>query len=222
VQEIFFERGLMDDARRIAEENMPGDLGKTMELAYDQYQRQRGMTRGLSEEEGRIFESSSPYFETVLRGTPNRAGSNVPSSFHFVNPSQLGHTRGSVTPEGRVFAEELQSDPLEEFGLPGNAGLNDIYGKLGRMLIDRSAEARAPSVSFPDANRIASVRNASQLPFFQDVYNKQLGKQLYDPLAKRGVPLRQENGWTTMDLPEGILDAISKGLLNYRRGGVVR
>lgn len=51
----------------------------------------------------------------------------------------------------------------------------------------------------------------------------QLLNQLYDSLAKRGVPLRQENGWTTMELPEGILNAIkNEGLLNYKRGGVVR
>ena len=87
----------------------------------------------------------------------------------------------------------------------------------------RSAEAGAPSVSFPSAERIASVRSKQQLPFFRDVYDKQLSKQLYDPLAKRGVPLRQENGWTTMDLPEGILEAIKRqGLLNYKRGGLAQ
>lgn len=41
-------------------------------------------------------------------------------------------------------------------------------------------------------------------------------------MNKRGVPLRQENGWTTMDLPEGVLNAIKNdGLLNYKRGGPV-
>lgn len=199
--------------------------GKRMAHAYEGYQRQQDIPTPLitSSWGNRVAEPS--YFETVLRGTPSRARSDLgpdpKGNWHFTNPSQLGHVRGSLDPRGRVFAEELQSDPLED--IPNLPALEGIYGKLGRMLIDRSAEARAPSVSFPDANRIASVRNQDQLPFFQDVYNKRLGKELYDPLAKRGVPLRQENGWTTMDLPEGVLNAIKNdGLLNYKRGGLVR
>lgn len=51
----------------------------------------------------------------------------------------------------------------------------------------------------------------------------QLGKQLYEPLARRGVSWRQDNGWTSLDLTDGILKAIKdNGLLNYKRGGHVR
>lgn len=205
-----------DDAREMAAHQQGA---KGFAPAYSEYQRQPGLARAHSGDD------EVGYFETVLRGTPSRARSDLApdqkGNWHFSNPSQLGHVRGSVTPGGNVYAEELQSDLLED--LPNLPALEGIYGKLGRMLIDRSAEAGAPSVSFPDANRIASVRNQTQLPFFRDVYDKQLSKQLYDPLAKRGVPLRQENGWTTMDLPEGVLNAIKNdGLLNYKRGGLVR
>lgn len=211
---------------------------KSMNPAYDQYQRQLGLTRGLSEERARIHDANTGYFETVLRGTPSRGQhTGLPykdaaeyGEYHFANPSQLGHVRGSVTPGGNVYAEELQSDPLEWIGKYGEqeavsqpSELDGIYGKLGRMLIDRSAEARALSVSFPDANRIGSVRNSGQMPFFRDVYDKRLVKELYAPLAKRGVPFRTENGWTTMELPEGVLEAIRKDrLLDYKRGGLVR
>jgi hypothetical protein len=195
--------------------------GKSMKPGYEGYQRQRGLTR---ETNSTIPYNAEPsYFETVLRGTPSRARGDLNiagQTDHFMNPSQLGHARGSMTPSGNVYVEELQSDALE--GMPNHPALEGIYGKLGRMLVDRSAEAGAPSISFPDANRIASVRDFRQLPFFQDVYDKQLSKQFYDPLSKRGVPLRQENGWTTMDLPEGVLNAIkNEGLLNYKRGGSV-
>jgi hypothetical protein len=220
VQELIFEGGLMDEAYTSAAQELPNAVGKSMQPAYDQYQRQPGLDTAAN--------AKSNYFETVLRGTPSRAFdrndlkvTDNSGGYHFTNPSQLGYVRGSVTPDGGVYAEELQSDPLEV--RPNLPALEGIYGKLGRMLVDRSAEAEALSVSFPDANRIASVRNQKQLPFFKSVYDRDLAKQLYEPLAKRGVPLRQENGWTTMDLPEGILNAIkNEGLLNHKkRGGSV-
>jgi hypothetical protein len=226
VQEIYMDE-LATDAYRMASDQMTGTNGKSFGPSYSGYQRQPGLSFDFRRGEG--SGDNPEYFETVLRGTPRRGAElNMPNAletnpnYHFVNPSQLGHARGSITPDGRVFAEELQSDPLEHLSNQPSE-LEGIYGKLGRLLIDRSAEAGAPSVSFPDANRIASVRSGAQLPFFRDVYDKQLRKQLYDPLAKRGVPLRQENGWTTMDLPEGILEAIkNQGLLNYKRGGLAQ
>lgn len=165
-----------------------------------------------------------PYFETVLRGQPSRNMRDLEmvgdvDSFHFGNPSQLGHVRGSLDAKGKVFAEELQSDPLEAF--PTLAPLQDIYGKLGRMLIDRSAEAGAPGVAFPSAERIASVRDSKQMPFFKDVYDKQLGKQLYSPLQQRGIPFSQEDGWMNMELTPELTEAIKGGkVLDYRRGGL--
>ncbi len=219
-EDMYFEGPVADTAYSIAKANMP--RGRSIQPAYSTYQRQPGLTRDTNSQ---IPYNEQPnYFETVLRGTPSRArgdlGPDQKGNWHFDNPAQLGHVRGSVTPGGNVYAEELQSDPLED--APNLPALQGIYGKLGRMLIDRSAEAGAPSVSFPNADRIASVRNQAQLPFFRSVYDKDLAKQLYAPLAKRGVPLRQENGWTTMDLPEGVLNAIKNdGLLNYKRGGPV-
>ncbi len=217
--DMYFEGPVAETARSIAEANMP--RGRSMRPAYSTYQRQSGLTGDTNSQ---IPYNSDSYFETVLRGTPSRArgdlGPDQKGNWHFDNPAQLGHVRGAVTPGGNVYAEELQSDPLED--APNLPALQGIYGKLGRMLIDRSAEAGAPSVSFPSAERIAAVRNRSQMPFFRSVYDRDLAKQLYEPLAKRGVPLRQENGWTTMDLPEGVLNAIKNdGLLNYKRGGRV-
>lgn len=177
-----------------------------------------------------------PYFETVLRGQPSMGGQYMPrvgttwnaamakagtdGRAHFGNQAQLGHVRGSVNADGKVFAEELQSDPIEEFGAD-NPALTDIYGKLGRMLIDRSAEAGAPGVAFPSAERIASVRDSKQMPFFKDVYDKQLGKQLYSPLQQRGIPFSQEDGWMNMELTPELTEAIKGGkVLDYRHGGL--
>ena len=240
INDVYMDE-LIEDALPMAWAEVNATTGKTMAPAYSSYQRQPGLDSMVVKTLLTGEQKVPNYFETVLRSTPGQGRrDNLPfspgsqwseepgelSTMHFANPSQLGHVRGSITPGGNVYAEELQSDPIEMFGKHGEAvpaAMTDIYGKLGRMLIDRSAEAGAPSVSFPDAYRIASVRNQGQTSFFRDVYDKQLSKQLYDPLAKRGVPLRQESGWTTMELPEGVLEAIKRdGLLNYKRGGLVR
>ena len=226
---------LMPQARALAAENIDiDDAGrKALGPAFKQYQRQ-DVPGPHDAQGGQYFERSPNYFETVLRGAPSlgrrgseggvNAGVMQPDeSFHFSNPSQLGHVRGSVDPSGRVFAEELQSDPLEVADAAQLPELSGIYGKLGRMLIDRSAEAGAPSVSFPSAERIASVRNKSQLPFFKSVYDKDLDKQLYRPLQERGVSLTQDDGWTTMGLPPDLVEAIRGGkLLDYKQGGPVQ
>ena len=202
---------------------------KHMDPAYTDYQR-LGPTASskLTKQELREFDANSGYFETVLRGkpvprdTPFIGAHNTPEDYHFQNPSQLGHIRGSVSPDNRVYLEELQSDPLEQLSTKDVPELQDIYGKLGRMAIDRSAAGDATSVMFPTGNRIGDVRPKKQLPFYQDVYDKQLDKQLYQPLQNKGVPLTQGNGWTNIELTPALKEAIDNGLLNYNKGGQVK
>ena len=229
-QDAYME-DLLPQVEQWVRENSPElSTGKVLGPAFQQYQRQKNLWRSIDEDSE---VPGSGYFETVLRGAPSlgqrgseggvNAGVMQPDpSFHFTNPAQLGHVRGTVGQQGRVFAEEMQSDPLEIANAAQMPELSGVYGKLGRMLLDRSAEAGAPSVSFPSAERIAAVRSKQQLPFFKSVYDKDLDKQLYRPLQAKGVPLVQDWGWTTVELPPDLVEAIKGGkLLDYKQGGTV-
>lgn len=77
----------------------------------------------------------------------------------------------------------------------------------------------------PDAKRIASVRDQRQLPFFRDVYDKAMPKQLYDPLSAKGFDISYDNGFYNIGIPPHLAAAIKRGEsgpLNYARGGRVR
>lgn len=168
------------------------------------------------------------YFETVLRGQPSRHRRDLEMAdaegMHFSNPAQLGHIRGAASADPSIMIlDEIQSDPLEMLGSKHPA-MQGIYGQLGRMALDRAAEAGLNQVLIPDAKRIASVRDQRQLPFFESVYDKALGKELYAPLSARGVPVRYDNGWWSLSLDDRIREAIrqNEGILNYKRGGLAQ
>lgn len=187
-----------------------GEWANSFTPRWGAYQRQPQATGG-------------DYFETVLRGGVSRERSLT--DHHFDNPSQLGHIRGNVAerPQGlSVMLEEIQSDPLEQIGnMPVMQG---IYGRLGRMALDRSAEAGATELLIPDAMRIASVRDQSKLPFYQKVYDKSLGKELYSPMAERGMPVSYDNGFWRLGLTEQIRNAIKdkSGILDFKCGGLAQ
>lgn len=221
---------LMDDALQLAREHAaenPAKYGaetKSFGPKYATFQRQPLATD--------LQRQGAEYFETALRGTPGLAQRyNLPTyqgnlgSYHFSNPSQLGHIRGVIDDHG-ILLEELQSDSLEELGnANGVPQLSNIYGLLGRMAVDRAAQAGVPRVMIPDAKRIASVRSQRQLPFFQDVYDKAMPKQLYDPLSAKGFEISYDNGFYNIGIPPHLAAAIKRGEsgpLNYARGGRVR
>lgn len=232
LEETVWDSGLMDDAYRLAEESAAADPAKygaetkSFGPKYATFQRQPLATD--------LQRQGAEYFETVLRGSPRFGiehalpnGHNEPMyhSYHFTNPSQLGHIRGVIDDHG-ILLEELQSDPLEELGnANGVPQLSNIYGLLGRMAVDRAAQAGVPRVMIPDAKRIASVRSQRQLPFFQDVYDKAMPKQLYDPLSAKGFDISYDNGFYNIGIPPHLAAAIKRGEsgpLNYARGGRVR
>jgi len=227
--EAMHEHGAIDDALRAVESRNKRSWGP----AYGEYQRQ-----GLGQ--------PGQYFETVMRLSPEDAASRGLAkpgfnemaasnyAFHFGNPAQLGHARGAVLPESplhghTMVVDELQSD-LEEAVNHGATDvaipeLDRVYGKLGRMLLDRSAEAGVDAVLFPSAKRIASVRGPqSPLKFYEQIYDKQLPKELFEPLSASGVPVRMQDGWTRVELPPEVRRAIreSSGILNYKRGGLAQ
>lgn len=226
LEESAWDGGLMGDAYALAEEraaqypSLYGMRTKGFGPGYAQYQRQPWQPW------------HGEYFETTLRGTPGLGQRhNLPTyqesggNYHFVNPSQLGHVRGTVDPN-IMSIDEIQSDLLEHLrNAKDIPQLSNIYGLLGRMAVDRAAQAGVPRVMIPDAKRIASVRNQRQLPFFQDVYDKQLPKQLYDPLSAKGFDITYDNGFYNVGIPPHLAAAIKRGEsgpLNYARGGRVR
>lgn len=202
--------GLMDRAMAVTQQSPR--MTQSFTPLFEEYQRQPWAAQ-----------RNGQYFESVLRGAPSTA-SSLPTG-HFSNPAQLGHIRGNVvdTPQGpSVMLEELQSDSLRKLGSK-DPRVQGVYGNLGRMAMDRSAAAGATELLIPDGARIGEVRDASKLPFYQDLYDKTLGKELYQPMAERGVPVDYDNGFWRIGLPQRIRDAIqsNSGILDYKRGGLV-
>lgn len=175
-----------------------------------------------------LQDAGGEYFETVLRGAPSyerglkqRLTPGEWASYHFSNPSQLGHVRGTASPGGqKMLIEEIQSDPIEQLG-EKFPGMENVYGKLGGMIMDRAAAADVPLVMVPDAKRIASVRGGDPSGFMQKLYDKELSKVLYDPLQELGVPVYSDNGWMNIELSPQMRERIRSGnVLNYKRGGL--
>lgn len=167
------------------------------------------------------------YFETVLRGPHSMIGDvpfhrrSLTPDYHFSNASQLGHVRGTANKD-MMMLEELQSDPLEALGAKHPA-MQNIYGKLGNMALDRAAAADIPLVMFPDGTRIGSVRDPKNAAFFKQLYDRELDKSLFTPLSKQGLRVNQDNGWTNVHLPEAAREAIRGGqVLRYKKGGLNR
>lgn len=175
-----------------------------------------------------LQDKGGEYFETVLRRAPSyerglkkRLTPAEWSSYHFENPAQLGHVRGTVSPGGqKMLIEEIQSDPVEQLG-DKYPGMENIYGKLGNMIIDRAAAADVPIVMVPDAKRIASVRGGDKSGFMEKLYNRELGKVLYDPLQELGVPVYSDDGWMNIELSPQFRERVRKGdVLQYKHGGL--
>lgn len=209
----------MPRAIELAEEQ---GAARPFKPAYGEYQRQ-SLAKQL---EG----AGGEYFETVLRREPSyerglkqRLTPGEWASYHFSNPSQLGHVRGTVSPSGqRMLIEEIQSDPIEQLG-EKFPGMENVYGKLGGMIMDRAAAADIPLVQIPSAGKIAAVRGGDRSGFMSKLYDRELDKTLYSPLQEMGVPVYNDNGWMTMELsPQMRKKILEGGLLQYKRGGLVK
>lgn len=174
-----------------------------------------------------IEDSGGGYFETVLRG-PASYERSIPATAkpgnHFGNNSQLGHIRGTAD-QNQMLIEEVQSDPIENLGAKF-PGLENVYGKLGNMVVDRAAAANIPSVIMPSAARIAEARpnsSAAQKAFFEQLYNKEMKKSLFDPLHAKGVPIYENEGWKSFDMSPEFLEAVRRGeILRYKQGGLAK
>lgn len=224
--DLFFDKGLVDNAQDLAHEQLNDTtlFEKQVQWSpqFQGYQRQKDIATPGNE----------GYFETVLRTAPSRAlGMKAATeSAHFNNPGILGHVRGTANPQaGRISVEEIQSDPLEYYakaGLDLPPELQGVYGKLGKMMVDRTANAPGIStLSFPTAERIAAARPPTEgsLKAFQSIYDRQTAKQVLDPLAKAGLPIEHTNGWYDVEFPEAAKEMIRAGkspATQYRQGGL--
>jgi hypothetical protein len=203
--------------------------GKTTDM-YKEYQRQ-------PESKG------NKYFETVLRQAPQE-GSNLTSlmdqSYHFHNPGQIAHARGSynpnetlslpsgrTTPANHVVVDEIQSDPTEALraqGLgraPGYQAIKTPHGDMAKALLLQAAQGDANMVSFPSAAKIATVRQQSALPFYQNVYDDQLHNELYKPLDAMGIKTEDTGDWRNVILDPESRKALQEHGLPFKNGGVV-
>lgn len=209
----------MPEAMTLANENRPRGA---FDPQFGAYQRQP-----LAEQ---LEGQGGEYFETVLRREPSyerglkkRMSPGEWATYHFTNPSQLGHVRGTTSPGGqRMLIEEIQSDPVEQLG-EKYPGMENIYGKLSGMIMDRAAAADVPIVQIPDAKRIASVRGGDRSGFISKLYDKELDSVLYSPLQELGIPVYSNDGWMNIELsPQMRKRILEGGLLQYKRGGLVK
>lgn len=165
------------------------------------------------------------YFETVLRGAPSTAealASKGNAGYHFANNAQLGHIRGSIMDDKSMLLHEIQSDPLEVLGATHPA-MQNIYGKLGNMAVDRAAAAGMRRVIVPDGRRITSVRDPRHAKFYEKLYDDTLRKNLYDPLHAQGLKISSHNGHNIIHLSQPLREDILKGnVLRYKKGGLVQ
>lgn len=198
-------------------------------------------------------EPEPPYFESVLRVSPQRAketglpqrlrpGSELRYTgggpYHFDNEGQLGHIRGSIVRGGdfasdvipgaedrnHMLVEEIQADPMER---PGKASpdLRNIYGQLGNAAIERAAAADLGGVIFPTGRSITNVRQRDLQDFYERVYDRDLTKNVFDPLHRAGFTITDTPGFRAVDLPEGAKEAIldpKQRILGYADGGSVQ
>ncbi len=178
-----------------------------------------------------------PYFESVLRVSPRRALETGLSSdpnlytsggpYHFSNKGQLGHIRGSIQPDDNrniMLLDEIQADPLEIPG-PASPDLRNVYGQLGNMAVERAAAADLPAVAFPTGKTITGVRNRNLKDFYERVYDRDIGKNVFEPLHKRGFTINSNPAWSTVELPEEARKALldpSRRILGYAQGGAVQ
>lgn len=226
IEDLMYNGDWAIDALDMARDQL-SRTARSFEPMYSEYQRSP-----LSRE---IEGLGGEYFETVLRGGPQthkqqRAVDTV--GYHFGNPSQLGHIRGTVHPEGRyMILDEVQSDPVEALGAKHPA-MQSVYSKLGQMAIDRAAAAGIPSVYFPTGITIGSTRGREAQPFYNKLYDDILVKEVLRPMQQRGAKVTGLDGWRahenddfyTMTLSPELMEAIRRGegLPGYKRGGLAQ
>lgn len=183
------------------------------------------------------------YFETVLRQAPQEGLSLTnlaDQSYHFSNPGQIAHARGSYnpsatlslpsgrrTPDNHVIVDEIQSDPTEALraqGLgkaPGYQAIKNPHGDMAKALILQAAKGDANMVSFPSADKVASVRQRSALPFYQSVYDDQLHNQVFKPLDAMGIKTEDTGDWRNVILDPDSRKALQEHGLPFKKGGSV-
>ena len=165
------------------------------------------------------------YFETVLRGAPSTAAalaSKGNKGYHFANNAQLGHIRGSIADDMSMLLHEVQSDPLEVLGATHPA-MQNIYGKLGNMAVDRAAAAGINELIIPNGKRITAVRDPRHAKFYEKLYDDTLRKNLYDPLHAQGLRITSGGGYNTLHLPAAAREDILSGkILRYKKGGLAQ
>lgn len=200
-------------------------LDRVLDMANNQVDRSR--TWGPLYE-GMQVQSTLPgdeYFETVLRGAPSTAedlASKGNKGYHFANNAQLGHIRGSIADDRSMILHEIQSDPLEVLGATHPA-MQNIYGKLGNMAVDRAAASGMRRVIIPDGKRITSVRDPRHAKFYEKLYDDTLRKSLYDPLHAQGLKISSHNGHNIIHLSQPLREDILKGnVLRYKKGGLAQ
>ena len=157
------------------------------------------------------------YFESVLR-TRGQPGDGLDYA-HFSNQGQIAHARGSVDPTGRsVYLEELQSDPNK---LP-DFDMRAPHAQMARALLQKASDAGVSTVNFPNGDLISQVRDPSKINAYQQIYDGELGKYLFRPLADRGVSVTpNSNGVTSVDVsnPDLMNNVLQDS--SYAAGGAV-
>lgn len=222
LQNLLEANGL-DTNPGILDENF---IDRVMEMATDRFGQAKRTWGPLYE--GMQAQKTLPgdeYFETVLRGAPSTAealAGKGSAGYHFANNAQLGHIRGSIMDDRSMLLHEIQSDPLEVLGATHPA-MQNIYGKLGNMAVDRAAAADMRRVIVPDGKRITSVRDPRHAKFYEKLYDDTLRKNLYDPLHAQGLKITSHNGHNIIHLSQPLREDILKGnVLRYKKGGLAQ
>jgi hypothetical protein len=240
------------DARRDAEDYINRNMQDTPEWqalynearSYPSNTDKVSKTTDVYKEYQRQPESfGNKYFETVLRQAPQE-GKNLTNltdqSYHFHNPGQIAHARGTynpnetltlssgrTTPANHVMVDEIQSDPTEALRAQdlgkaqGFQSIKNPHGDMAKALILQAARGDANIVSFPSADKIASVRQRSALPFYQSVYDDQLHNQVFKPLDAMGIKTEDTGDWRNVILDPDSRKALQEHGLPFKKGGSV-
>lgn len=206
-----------------------GNTGrKILTDVYKDYQRQ-------PHSQGR----TNQYFETVLRAPP-KAGSHLTdlmtndnsmhNTYHFSNPGQIAHARGSYDPAGgHVIIDEIQSDPYEALTkYYGSAEKNATpelrtpHGDMAKALLLQSARGNANMLSIPSGDLITQVRNPKLRDFYRSVYDDQLDKQFFTPLDTLGIKTIDNDMYRNIPLNDEVRKNLNEYGLPFAKGGLVR
>ena len=182
-------------------------------------------------------ESPGQYFETVLRKNPKEgeALTNImeraaPETYHFDNPGQIAHARGEYYPDvNSVFMHEIQSDPLEAMGklklrgTPGTEALSTPHGDMLKAALLNASRGGADRVVVPTGEMITNMRNPAYRNFYENVYDEQLSKEVYNPLEQLGIRIPSGYGGSrSIELTPEIRDNLNTYGLPFRKGGLAQ